>query len=326
MKKCPFCAEEVQDQAVVCKHCKRSLTPMPQPQVSANAPVGAKTFIASSTDWKKVLKVFGVIILVILSFQFWYLTVPGVAIWYLWKKTKFSKKTSVIATAVLVILFAILEGSITYAGRAPTVTITDPQNNSSIQAQTVIIKGKVDPANSIVLVNGNRVPTDGSGNFNYQAQLPTEGNNQVAVKVNNGDKQVASSLTINRIFTDQEKAAKAQVEADAAAKAKTDADAVAAAQAAADAKTKADQAAYDNSPAGRLCAKHLDWTQPECQEVANNKLWVGMTLDMLKVERGDPDHSNPSNVGSGNTWQWCWDNYTPSCFYGGDDGITTSYN
>ena len=36
MKKCPFCAEEIQDKAIVCRYCGRELAPQKVAQVSEN--------------------------------------------------------------------------------------------------------------------------------------------------------------------------------------------------------------------------------------------------------------------------------------------------
>lgn len=79
--------------------------------------------------------------------------------------------------------------------------------------------------------------------------------------------------------------------------------------------------------AWKLHKKHPDWSVEDCKLVANNRIWVGMSYDMIKAQRGLPNSANPSNFGSGNRWQWCWHDYTPSCFYDdNDDGIIDSYN
>jgi hypothetical protein len=47
MKKCPFCAEEIQDDAVKCKHCFEFLDESKRPQLYAAQPGGP----ASSVEW-----------------------------------------------------------------------------------------------------------------------------------------------------------------------------------------------------------------------------------------------------------------------------------
>lgn len=103
-----------------------------------------------------------------------------------------------------------------------------------------------------------------------------------------------------------------------------------AADEAAAAQKAAEEAAYNSSPAGQLCLKHPTWTKDDCTKLAagDHTIWIGMSYDMLIYSYGrKPDHTNVSNYGRGNEYQYCWDNFTPSCFYDtNNDGVIDSYN
>jgi hypothetical protein len=91
-------------------------------------------------------------------------------------------------------------------------------------------------------------------------------------------------------------------------------------------KNAEDRKVWENSKYGKLQKKHPEWTDDECMNVVDKKIWIGMTYDMLLYQRGKPNTVNPSNYGSGNEYQCCWEDYSPSCFYMKEDNIIYSYN
>jgi hypothetical protein len=81
-----------------------------------------------------------------------------------------------------------------------------------------------------------------------------------------------------------------------------------------------------SSKAGKIQKKYPGWSRKDCKSLADRKIWIGMTYEMLVYQRGKPNTVNPSNYGNGIHYQFCWDDYTPSCFYSEEDQIITSYN
>lgn len=281
MKKCPYCAEDIHDAAVVCKHCKSPLTSAP----AGKAPSAPST--SQEVDLKKVGKILGLTVIALAALRFWYIGVPAAVAWYLFKarKHKFNQRTNIIATAVVATVFIGSAVILGYINRAPSLTITDPQSGTSVQAKTVTIKGIVSPPSASIAVTGRNVSVNGDGSFTAEAPL-NEGDNAVTVVATNGGKVKTASVTIKRILTPEETAEQERLKAEANAKKQAELAAQQKARAAADAQAKAAQAAFDKSKAGQLCKQHPDWTRQECQNVADGKFTDGTYIVGADIQPG----------------------------------------
>jgi hypothetical protein len=177
------------------------------------------------------------------------------------------------------------------------------------------VTGTVSPKDSTVSINSLPATINPDGTFTGPFLLKTE-QNTATIEAKNGGKTSTVTLSVARVFTEEEKA---ELTA-AAEKAKQE-------QAVREAAEKAAIAEYEKTPAGKACKAHPEWTKDECESLMSGKIWIGMTYSMLTYKRGAPDHKNLSNYGRGSRYQYCWMDYTPSCYYDdNNDGVIDAYN
>lgn len=350
MKKCPYCAEEVQDSAVKCKHCHSDLSSQNGTRIEQGASSASHSngFIETFTSifQMPVLRVmlwilyFMIFVSMLTSSPFMSLIFLLPPVWWIstskdkakikarlkeWKNHK--TRVGFTVFFVLFSVFASLanadaERRETMIAEYPVPAIEIMSNTGSQGEITEYVLEFVSSDTTSVTVNGKTISPDENGTYQTTITL-TKPSTSITIKAENEYKDSTETLTITRDKTNAEIAEEEKLAAEAKAKA----DREAAEEAERQREEEAAQRAWEQSEAGQICARHSDWTDIECGYVADNKYWIGMKYDMLIEERGQPSSTNPSNYGYGTQWQWCWWYYTPSCFYDDDDdGFIDSYN
>lgn len=244
-KRCPFCSEKIRFDAQKCRFCGEWIEKLESVKImetnlqSHESPKkcmkcglardGKDAFLCikckaaqADENGKMALKVIGWILLVLIALSLWYISLPILAIWYLFYKTDHGKKAFVIVknkskqigykkifvrTALVITIIMVISVIIAYPDRKPTITITEPKNNEEMQVDKVLIRGTVNPGGpniSMKTGSGENVEIV-DGKFSVEVFLKQE-LNTFTFSAFNKENVSNISIAIKRKYTEEEKA------------------------------------------------------------------------------------------------------------------------
>jgi hypothetical protein len=99
---------------------------------------------------------------------------------------------------ILIIIALIALGN-KYTSKLPVITLTSPENNITIQKMEIEVKGKVEPVNSEVTVNGEEVKVNkNDGSFSTKLEQLSVGETKIVVVATSGSRQSVVTRVITR--------------------------------------------------------------------------------------------------------------------------------
>lgn len=84
--------------------------------------------------------------------------------------------------------------------------------------------------------------------------------------------------------------------------------------------------AFMKTKAGTIKKLHPDWSKEDCQKLADNYLWKGMNIEMVKYVRGNPDDVKVYESDWTNKYEYVWKKEGISRFYTDEDGAVVDYD
>ncbi|MBU0472085.1 MAG: hypothetical protein KKF65_05650 [Nanoarchaeota archaeon] len=208
-----------------------------------------------------------------------------------------------------------------------SLDIIEPIGDVTVETDQIVVKVKLEPSYALVELNGQLIFPDfeNGGNVFVKTFKLDMGENKYVFTSNNSVHSDEASIVITRVKSAEDiEAERIKEEEELKKKEEEEQKKIEMVE-----KLQKEEEEWNNSYAGQICAERTDWQKYECEYLADNMIWIGMSYDMLVYERGYPTHTTPSDYGYGIQYQWCWMpwNNGPSCFYDDDnDGLIDSYN